>query len=53
MPVDDHHLHLVDDPDCVEERAGSDLEAEAVDLLRHALEQVDAPEEQFARLGLR
>jgi hypothetical protein len=53
MPVDDHHLHLVDDPDFVEERAGSDLEAEAVDLLRHALEQVDAPEEQFARLGLR
>jgi len=53
MPVDDHHLHLADDPAFAEDRAGSALEPEAVELLRHALEQVDAPGEQFARLGLR
>ena len=53
MPVDDHHLHLASDPECLEDRAGTALEAEAIDLLRHALEQVEAPEEQFARLGLR
>lgn len=49
-----HHLYDLDvDPDETENRAGEpSTEAEMVDLVRTALEEVDAPDEQFARLGL-
>ncbi|HSL73279.1 MAG TPA: sulfatase [Ilumatobacteraceae bacterium] len=49
-----HHLYDLDvDPDETENRHGeSTAEAEMIDLLRTALDDVDAPAEQFARLGL-
>ena len=52
IPIDDHHLYGADDPDEVDNRVGSASEREAVDLLRHALEQVEAPVHQLERLGL-
>jgi len=52
-PCDDHRLYDLDaDPGAERDLAGSHQEAEAVDLLRAALEEVGAPEEQFARLGI-
>ncbi|HWA30557.1 MAG TPA: hypothetical protein VG867_05650, partial [Rhizomicrobium sp.] len=49
-----NHLYdLQDDPGENENLAGSAREAGMADALRAALETVDAPEEQFARLGLR
>ncbi|MEL0283139.1 MAG: sulfatase, partial [Ilumatobacter sp.] len=53
MPVDDHHLYRSDDPACAENLIGTRAETEALELLRHALTEVAAPEEQFLRLGLR
>jgi hypothetical protein len=51
--VDQHHLYdIVDDPDETENRAGEPLEREMVDLLRTALEALEAPGDQLARLGL-
>lgn len=52
MPIDDHHLYANGDSTEVENRVGSASEREAIDLLRHALEQVEAPREQFVRLGI-
>jgi arylsulfatase A-like enzyme len=47
------HLYRLDlDPDETENRAGTPEETGAVDLLRAALESVEAPTEQLARLGL-
>jgi hypothetical protein len=40
------------DPDEAENRRGEASEAVMVDLLRTALGQVEAPSEQFERLGL-
>ncbi len=52
--VDEHHLFdLSVDPDEQENRVGDRAEAEMIDLLRTALEEVSAPDDQFARLGLR
>lgn len=52
-PVDQHYLFdLSVDPDERENRIGERSEPAMRDLLRHALETVDAPEEQFERLGL-
>ena len=50
---DGHHLYDLDD-DAEEEHdlVGTAREAEAVDRLRAALEEVDAPDDQFVRLGL-
>ena len=50
----DHHLYDLDvDPDEQENRNGeSAAEAEMIDLLRTALDEVDAPDEQAQRLGL-
>jgi arylsulfatase A-like enzyme len=48
--------HLFDtenDPAENEERAGGADEKRMAEMLRHALEQVEAPDEQFTRLGLR
>ncbi len=48
-----HHLYDLDvDPDERENRRGEQSEAEMVDLLRTALVEVDAPDDQMARLGL-
>ena len=51
--VDDHHVFDLDvDPLEEEDRAGTALERELTDLLRTALDEVEAPAEQYARLGL-
>jgi hypothetical protein len=48
-----HHLYDLDvDPDEAENRAGEPAEAAAIELLRAALEAVEAPDEQLERLGL-
>jgi hypothetical protein len=41
------------DPDEVENRAGEKLEAEMTELLRTALDAVEAPHQQYKRLGIR
>jgi hypothetical protein len=49
------HQHVYDldvDPDEAENRAGEPLEADLADLLRTALVDIDAPVDQFERLGL-
>jgi arylsulfatase A-like enzyme len=51
--VDQHHLYdLGGDPDEAENRVGEQLEGELVELLRTALDEVSAPDDQRARLGL-
>ncbi|HEX5614239.1 MAG TPA: sulfatase-like hydrolase/transferase [Acidimicrobiia bacterium] len=51
--VDAHHLFDLDvDPDESEDLVGTRLEREMLDLLHTALRDVDAPDDQFARLGL-
>ena len=51
--VGDHHLYDIDlDPDEAENRTGETVEAELVELLRTALDEVEAPTEQHQRLGL-
>jgi hypothetical protein len=51
--ADQHHLYDLDvDPDETENRVGEPLEAELVDLLRTALEELEGPADQFERLGL-
>jgi hypothetical protein len=40
------------DPDEDENRAGEAVEGEAIDLLRTALDEVEAPDDQYVRLGL-
>lgn len=48
-----NHLYdLTTDPSEDNNRAGQPQEKHHADLLRHALEQVEAPPEQFERLGL-
>jgi arylsulfatase A-like enzyme len=48
-----HHLYdVVDDPDETENRVGARGEREMIELLREALRAVEAPDDQFARLGL-
>jgi arylsulfatase A-like enzyme len=49
----DHLLHDLDaDPWQTENRAGTAAEADAIDRLRTALDEVEAPAEQYERLGL-
>ncbi len=51
--VDDHHLYDLDlDPDETENRAAERGAGEMVELLRTALDELDAPPEQYERLGL-
>jgi hypothetical protein len=53
MRVGEHHLYdLGRDPGEDENRAGEAMEREALDLLRTALDEIEAPAEQYARLGL-
>lgn len=48
-----HHLYDISvDPDEVENRVGEASEREMLDLLRTALDDVDAPAEQLERLGI-
>ncbi len=49
----DHHCYDLDvDPDESENRIGEPVERDMIDLLHSALEDVDAPSEQYQRLGL-
>ncbi len=51
--VDQHHCFDVDnDPDENEDLVGSSVEREMLDLLRDALHDVDAPDDQLERLGI-
>ncbi len=51
--VGHHHLYDLDlDPDEGENRVGEQSEVEMIDLLRTALETVEAPHEQYQRLGI-
>lgn len=51
--VGQHHLYDVDtDPDEQENRRGERREREMIELLRHALAEVEAPAEHLLRLGL-
>lgn len=51
--LDDHRLFdLDDDPGAERNLAGSRPEGDAIEVLRLALQEVDAPSEQFERLGL-
>jgi arylsulfatase A-like enzyme len=48
-----HHLYdLVDDPGENLNLVGTPLEADLIELLRHALDDLEAPADQFERLGL-
>lgn len=50
---DGHHLYDLDlDPAEQENRAGESLEKELADLLRTALVELEAPDDQLQRLGL-
>ena len=48
-----HLFDLRDDPAEERNRAGSARERELAERLREALREVDAPDDQFERLGLR
>ncbi len=49
----DHHLYdLGVDPEETENRTGEPVENELVELLRSALDEVEAPAEQYQRLGI-
>jgi arylsulfatase A-like enzyme len=51
--VGEHHLYDLElDPHESENRRGERLETELIDLLRAALVEVEAPDEQFTRLGI-
>ena len=52
MPVDDHHLYATADDAQQDNAVGSAAERDALDLLRAALDEVEAPAEQYVRLGL-
>ena len=53
MRTGEHHLYDLDiDPGENENRTGEAVEAELLELLHHALTSVDAPADQFARLGI-
>ncbi len=51
-PGDHHCFHLDDDPGETDNRLGSADERDLIELLRVALREVEAPAEQFERLGL-
>jgi len=52
-PIGDNHLYITDqDPGENENRVGEPLEKEMMELLRTALTDVEAPQEQFDRLGI-
>ena len=53
MRTGEHHLYDLDlDPEEHENRSGEAVEGELLELLHHALTSVDAPADQFARLGI-
>ena len=51
--VDEHQLYVIpDDPEERDNRVGTPLEKDMIELLRVALKAVEAPDEQFVRLGI-
>ena len=51
--IGDHHLYqIADDPAEQVNRIGEALESKMIELLRVALLEVEAPQEQFDRLGI-
>jgi hypothetical protein len=53
MRGDDHHCYnLSNDPQEQENLLGSQDEKDMLELLRVALKDIEAPEEQFTRLGI-
>ena len=51
--VDEHQLYVIpDDPQERDNRVGTPLEKDMIELLRVALKAVEAPAEQFVRLGI-
>ena len=53
MRVGEHHCYdVANDPEEMENRLGTTDERDMVELLRVALRAVDAPDEQFVRLGI-
>jgi hypothetical protein len=51
--IGDHHCYdYVGDPDEQENRIGTSDERDLIELLRVALRDVEAPDEQLQRLGL-
>ena len=51
--VDEHHLYDIDlDPSEDENRLGAQDEADMIELLREGLKAVEAPDEQYVRLGV-
>jgi arylsulfatase A-like enzyme len=51
--IDDHHLYdLAEDPGAQRNLAGTPTESKALELLAEALKELDAPVEQFERLGI-
>jgi arylsulfatase A-like enzyme len=51
--VDEHHLYdLAIDPDEGENRVGDGIETEMIEMLHEALTDLEAPNDQFERLGL-
>jgi arylsulfatase A-like enzyme len=52
-PATNHLYDVETDPDELENRAGEPVEAEMLELLHHALAQLDAPSDQYERLALR
>jgi hypothetical protein len=51
--IGEHHLYdLADDPDEERNRSGESAEPRMIELLRAALASLDAPGEQYQRLGI-
>ena len=51
--IGEHQLYVIpDDPNELDNRVGSPLEQHMIELLRVALKDVNAPEEQLVRLGI-
>ena len=51
--IGEHHLYDLDvDPDEGENRTGEAREVEMLELLRTALQSLEAPDDQFERLGI-
>ena len=51
--IDKHHLYnLKEDPEENHNKVGEKSEGNMIDILRVALKEMEAPEEQFVRLGI-
>ena len=51
--IGEHQLYVIpDDPQEMDNQVGKPLEKDMIELLRVALKEVNAPHEQFVRLGI-